>query len=166
MCSHLHVPLVIIIKDVKGNAEKVADDLESLLKPFDISVCWVSGRKLWTAVHALAGSRFRQGKLVLVMSAHADDLSCLNEYLAEQRIAGEALLARFTCAASHLLQPFRLAPACQKPMGLTMLLAWLALLSRSYTAWLASAWPYSDTLCLPMKVSELLFASYRGHSLC
>ena len=89
VCSHLRNPLAIIIKDVKGNAEKVAEDLESLLKPFDISVCYVSGKVVWTAVHALSGNRFREGKLVLVMSAHATELSCLNEFLAEQRIAGE-----------------------------------------------------------------------------
>lgn len=99
VCSHLQVPLVIIIKDVKGNAEKVADDLESLLKPFDISVCYVSGRNVWTAVCAMAGSRFQEGKLVLVMSAHTNDL---NEFLATKRIAGDSLLGHCLSLAAAM----------------------------------------------------------------
>ena len=91
VCSHPRTPLVIIIKDVKGDAEKVAKDLQSLVKPFGIciSVCYVSGKVVWTAVHAMSGKGFQQGKLVLVMSAHANELSCLNNFLAVQRIAGE-----------------------------------------------------------------------------
>ncbi|DBA67760.1 TPA: hypothetical protein ACH3X2_000073 [Trebouxia sp. C0005] len=86
-------PLVIMIKDVKSNAEKVAQDIRILLEPFDMDVFYCSGKRSWEAVHSLATARFKIGQTVLIMSVHANELKCLNDFLADNQIAGITVVA-------------------------------------------------------------------------
>ena len=88
--SRLQSPVTVIVKDVKGNAEKVAGDLSTLLEPFDIDVCYVSSAASWQTMTTLGASKFKQGKLVLVMCAYTSHLDHLNDFLAEQLISGNA----------------------------------------------------------------------------
>lgn len=82
-------PSVYLIKDVQGNAEKVAKDLKSLLKPFGIIVKYVRGRKIWDQIRDLISQGFAQGKVLLVMTTQNTELECLNNFLEQEKITGE-----------------------------------------------------------------------------
>lgn len=83
----LLAPTVVIIKDGLGNcnAETVAEDLAALLKPFGIEVCYASCSGTWQTGAALGVGKFKEGKLVLVLSGFPGDL---NDFLDEHLIKG------------------------------------------------------------------------------
>ncbi|KAK9841122.1 hypothetical protein WJX74_000377 [Apatococcus lobatus] len=89
----LGYPTVVLIKDVKGNANKVAQDLEALLEPFGIRVMYVSGKKIWESAAPLMSDTFSACKVVLVMSAYNTELRCLNDFLEDYCIAGVTVIA-------------------------------------------------------------------------
>ena len=91
--SRLQLPMVVIIKGVKGNAKKVAVDLQKLLSRLCTGCRYVNGETTWSTVQGLVEDRFKTGKCVLVMSARATNLANLNALLARLRIAGNSLLA-------------------------------------------------------------------------
>lgn len=84
-------PPVVVVKDVKGNAQKVSDDLAALLSPadFDMTVMYASGMKVWDTIrNAILSSKFRNGKLLVVISAHSNDLEHLNDFLEDYQMTG------------------------------------------------------------------------------
>ncbi|KAL0018639.1 hypothetical protein WJX79_009529 [Trebouxia sp. C0005] len=57
----------------------------------DVFCC--SGKRGWEAVHSLATTRSKVGQTVLIMSVHAKELKCLNDFLADDQIAGITMVA-------------------------------------------------------------------------
>ena len=89
--SRMGHPSVVVVKDVKGNAKKVSDDLAALLSPadFGMTVMYASGMKMWDTIrNASLSSKFRSGKLLVVISAHSNDLEHLNDFLEDYQMTG------------------------------------------------------------------------------
>ncbi|KAK9827034.1 hypothetical protein WJX74_004321 [Apatococcus lobatus] len=89
-------PSILVVKDVKGNARKVSDDLAALLSPsdFGMTVIYASGMKIWDTIrNACCRSNFRSGKLLVVISAHKADLEHLNDFLEDFNMTGLTVIA-------------------------------------------------------------------------